>query len=111
MTEMPGYPCAACNRQSRGISLNLPADFQAGTFHQFCSTECLVKFTHAPGPLTRDEEKAALEGGEAGGAYLDQIGKYDLRTLTGEEWARFCGSIYRGACDELRKQADDVVPF
>lgn len=62
-------------------------------------------------PLTNDERKAAVEGGNVGGAYLDEIGKTDLASLTREEWAEFCGRLFQGACEALRAQADDEVPF
>ena len=55
--------------------------------------------------LTKDEVKAAIDGGYEGGEYLDSIGIFDLRQLSQDQWATFCGLIYRGTCTALRKQA------
>lgn len=106
MTKMPGYPCATCQRQSTGWAIHTPA----GDFHQFCSKDCAETFMdHAP--LNHDETKAAIAGGDAGGAYLDQIGKTDLATMTADEWAEFCGRMFAGACAALKAMADDEIPF
>lgn len=57
-------------------------------------------------------EKTAIEaGGAAGGAYLESIGKTDLATLTAAEWATFCAALFEATCADLRRQADDWVPF
>lgn len=40
------------------------------------------------------KEKAQLDkAGAAGGAYLDRLNKYDLRTLTSPEWDEFVKTI------------------
>lgn len=106
MTQLPGYPCAVCNRQSKSITANTP---DAG-FNQFCSVECLMSFLK-PGPPSQDERKAALIGGNLGGQYLDQIGKTDLASLTPGEWEKLCTLIFTGTCEELKRQADDEIPF
>lgn len=62
-------------------------------------------------PLTIDERNAAVKGGEAAGAYLDQIGVFDLREMTDAQWLEFCGTLFRGACDALAEAADDAIPF
>ncbi len=61
--------------------------------------------------LDPNERQAALAGGDAAGAYLDGIGKTDLAAMTEAEWGEFCGRLFAGACDALRKAADDEVPF
>lgn len=106
MTQLPGYPCATCSRQSRGFTATLGDQ----GFYQFCSMECLVKFTKH-NPATNDERKAALIGGNAGGEYLESIGKTDLATLTRDEWGEFCALIFTGTCAELKRLADDEIPF
>lgn len=65
---------------------------------------------HKP-DLKQDERGAAIRGGEDGGAYLDSIGKFDLRTLSEAEWGEFCARIFAGAVAELRRVADDQIPF
>lgn len=105
MTQLPGYPCTTCCRQSRGIT----ATIDRGYF-QFCSRECLTLFLKHD-TLSHDEKKAAIKGGDLGGQYLDHIGKTDLADLSADEWAEFCGRIFQGACGALKAQADDEIPF
>jgi len=62
-------------------------------------------------PVKPDEATAAVIGGNEGGAYLEQIGEFDLRKLTPDQWKVFCGKIFQGTCDELRRRADDEIPF
>ena len=67
---------------------------------------------HANKPdLKPDERAAAVVGGNDGGAYLESIGKFDLRTLSEAEWGEFCARIFAGAVGELRRVANDQIPF
>lgn len=106
MTQLPGYPCATCQRQSQGFTMTIP---KIG-FNQFCSTGCMESFMKH-NPATNDERAAALIGGNAGGEYLDKIGKTDLARLSPEEWGEFCALIFTGTCAELKRMADDEIPF
>lgn len=47
-----------------------------------------------------------MMGGDLGGAYLEDIGKTDLATLTQEEWLIFCARIVAGALSPT-----DQIPF
>ena len=51
---------------------------------------------------TPNETAAMVEGGKAGGAYLDNLGRTDLAQLTEEEWDTFVEVIVTGYCDHLR---------
>ncbi|QDP60539.1 MAG: hypothetical protein Unbinned338contig1000_32 [Prokaryotic dsDNA virus sp.] len=62
-------------------------------------------------PVKPDEKTAAAIGGNAGGEYLDSIGVFDLRQLSPDQWGEFCGRIFQGTCDELRRRANDEIPF
>lgn len=62
-------------------------------------------------PIKPDEATAAIIGGREGGAYLDQIGKTDLAVLTDVEWGIFCGKIFLATCAEIKRRADDEIPF
>lgn len=62
-------------------------------------------------PVKPDERTAAGVGGNAGGAYLDKIGVYDLRKLNGDQWIDFCSAIFVETCAELKRRADDEIPF
>lgn len=39
------------------------------------------------------DENSIEIGGQAAGAYLDEIGKTDLAYLTEDEWRRFCTTL------------------
>ena len=51
------------------------------------------------------EQQAALEAGERGGKYLETINKFDLRTLTKDEWLTFVGLI----CREFQIRFDELT--
>jgi hypothetical protein len=61
--------------------------------------------------LIRDEAVAALAGGKAAGAYLDQLEQTDMAQLSRIQWAEFCERLTRGYLEELQRQADAQVPF
>jgi hypothetical protein len=103
---MPGYPCDVCRRAGGAVTIN-----SHGKLAMLCSNECAKAYIMRGDHLKPDEAKAALKGGEAAGAYLDSIGKTDLAKMTEGEWRTFCGELFRGACEELRRQADDEIPF
>lgn len=59
-----------------------------------------------------DFERRALEdGGNAGGEYLDELGKTDLATLDPEEWSRFLGLVMTGYADSMREIVSREVPW
>ena len=64
-----------------------------------------------PTELDFNEKKAVQIGGNAAGGYLDQIGIFDLSRLSPEQWTAFCETMFRETCAELRRQADDEIPF
>jgi hypothetical protein len=57
------------------------------------------------------EEQALEDGGNAGGAYLDEIGKTNLAELTEEEWSRFLGLVMTGYADSMREIVSREVPY
>jgi hypothetical protein len=59
-----------------------------------------------------DFERRALEdGGNAGGAYLDEIGKTDLAALSEQEWGEFLGLVLKGYAESMREIVSREVPF
>lgn len=62
-------------------------------------------------PLDPSEREAVIDGGQVGGAYLETIGKFDLRELTPDQWSEFCGKIFQETCASLRRRAEDEIPF
>ena len=109
---MPVYPCAVCNRGGAGFAFSVPDMRGAPAF--FCSMHCSEVWMVAHRKkveLTRDEVAAALAGGKAAGAYLDQLGRTDMAQLSRVEWAEFCERLTRGYLEALQHQADVQVPF
>lgn len=76
-----------------------------------CSSQCAKVWVMSGGELKQDEREAAVMGGQAAGEYLDSIGKSDLAKLSKEEWETFCQALFRGACAEMERRANDFVPF
>ena len=62
---------------------------------------------------SRNEQAAMIKGGQAGGLFLEQIGKTDLVALTDAEWSAFVELVITGYCDHLRELAADMseCPF
>ena len=57
------------------------------------------------------ERKAVGKGGQAAGAYLDQIGVFDMSKLTRDQWESFCLTLFRESAAEMQRIADDEIPF
>lgn len=98
--------CPVCHRASRGFVLQLPGL----PVVDCCSFECARIWTDKR-PESQDEADAVATGGQAAGDYLDRIGKTDLATLTRDEWHEFCKIMFETACEHLRSQAEEWVPF
>lgn len=61
--------------------------------------------------LDRYEEQALEDGGNAGGQYLDEIGKTDLAALDEHEWGTFLGKVLVGYADSMREIVSKEVPY
>lgn len=109
MTGFPGYPCPVCRRASGWATIHLHEQALAHVCSQKCA-EIFILSKGQPG-MEKFEREAAFQGGDQGGAYLDQIGKNDLADLTKEQWGEFCFQIFSGTSEALRKRADDEIPF
>ena len=106
MSAAPCEPCAVCRRASGYVAVTIEGRGSA----RFCSLECSeVWMKHRP--QHHDEAIAIAAGGDAAGAYLDSIGKSDLASLTPDEWATFCRTVFEATCADLRRQAAEWVPF
>jgi hypothetical protein len=104
---MLGFPCPVCRRAGGAFTIHEAG----GPLRHLCSRECARIFIMRKPDFAPDERAAALAGGDAAGAYLESIGKTDLATMTGPEWAEFCARLAKGYCDALANAADDAVPF
>lgn len=61
--------------------------------------------------LDKFEEQALQDGGNAGGAYLDELGRTDLSDLAPEEFQEFLGLVLKGYADSMREIVRTEVPF
>ena len=61
--------------------------------------------------LDRFEEQALEDGGNAGGAFLDEIGKTDLASLEPEEWSTFLSRVLTGYADSMREIVSREIPY
>ncbi len=51
-----------------------------------------------------EKEAAAIEqGGQMGGAYLEELGRFDLSQLSKAEWLQLCECIVGGFVDAMRE--------
>ena len=76
-----------------------------------CAPIALQRYMMTPEDFSGTEIKALREGGEKGGAYLDQIEKTDLASLDEREWDTFLARIFGGYVESMRRQAGDSPPF
>lgn len=95
--------CCNCKRETlRGL-----------TFHERDICIACAPFAGVvPMIATTDLESAALAaGGDQAGQYLDEIGKTDLATLTGDEWGAFLAKVLEGYSTHMREAAAAAPPF
>lgn len=72
----------------------------------------LQKVYHMARRALDEYERRALEdGGNAGGEYLDSLGKTDLASLSEEEWREFLGLVLRGYAESMREIVSREVPY
>jgi hypothetical protein len=72
----------------------------------------LPKVYHMPKRQLDDYERRALEdGGNAGGEFLDEIGKTDLASLDEVEWSTFLSRVLTGYADSMREIVSKEIPY
>ena len=115
----PGL-CSVCHREPRGFGWFIPyyrvSDRRRDESRKYlCSRVCQDLCHRRQGMIntSRNEQAAMVKGGQAGGRFLEQIGKTDLATLSDTEWASFVEHLVTGYCDHLRELAADMseCPF
>lgn len=119
MTDSPVGTCFICRRRSDNIGYS-PHD--RAPIKWVC-WECLddthngirsklPKVYHMARKQLDDYERRALEdGGNAGGSYLDSLGKSDMADLAPEEWSRFLGLVLQGYAESMRETVSREVPY
>lgn len=106
---MIGAPCPVCRRAGGAITVTFAG--QSSPPAHLCSPECARIFMTRPADLDFNEKAAVAKGGEAAGAYLEQIGITDLARLSETQWETFCQTLFSATCADLQRQADDEIPF
>lgn len=102
--------CFICKRRHDNLGV---APHERATIKWVCK-ECLsaINMKRAYHMRLDQYEKQALEdGGNAGGAYLDEIGKTDLASLGEDEWSRFLELVLTSYADSMREIVSREVPF
>jgi hypothetical protein len=114
--ETPDMVCRTCGKRARGptqpgwLDMDL-RDKDTGELQEcvaFCRVECMTtwisKETKAVIDPTAVELDILQSAGQAGGEYLDSIGKFNLEALSGDEWMVFLQTI-------IGKYEDLKIPF
>jgi hypothetical protein len=113
--ETPPMVCRACGKQAKGpvqpgwIDMDL-RDKETGQLDEcvaFCRFDCMTTWIGRQNTMidpTKPELDALLLAGEAGGQYLESLGRYDLSALSQEEWTTFLSCV-------ISKYQDEKIPF
>lgn len=108
--------CAVCGRQAAS-SGGVRGFFQRRGAHWFCAdpychTAAEGLADMKPDELSETELAALVDAGNAGGAYLDSIGKTDLAALSQEEYATFIRAVFDAFGGSMRRRCAKIeVPF
>lgn len=105
--------CGCCRRMATGIG-HVPK-FGDPIIWLCDDPEChqMAKSTYKlpQEDFNRFESRAAVKGGEAGGAYLDEIGQFDLTALTIDQFCEFSRRVVAGYRVALVTELKDAPPF
>lgn len=107
--------CGICARSAIGIGYAPPPAAHKPILWLCDDPDCLSLavqgYAMKQDTFTGREEEAKREGGMAGAAYLEQIGKYDLTTMNEPEWNEFLRRIVGGYRVALKNAVRDEAPF
>jgi hypothetical protein len=108
--------CAACGKRHGGrVPANwMPIDIRHKDTKELqdclavcgwdCMTTWISKETKTMIDPTKPELDALLVAGQAGGEYLESLGRYDLSALSEDEWVTFLSCV-------VSKYQDEKIPF
>lgn len=108
--------CSVCQRAARGYGYRNPANPFAASFSA-CSMRCLsIIHNYQKAGIMFDlhhyEKQALGVASQAAGEYLDEIGKTDLATMTGDEWDSLISLVFVKAAAEIQRLTEvNAVPF
>lgn len=113
ITRFNDVLCGCCGRTATGFGY---APKTGQSILWVCDDpQCLQiakdSYTMKQDQFTRIESLASGRGGEAGGEFLDSIGKTDLATLTPDEWFEFCRRIVAGYRKGMVELVKEEAPF
>lgn len=105
--------CFICKRRHSNLGV---APHERAPIKWFCDEHLgntnLQKAYHMPKrQLDEYEARALAGGGDAGGEYLDSIGKTDLATMTEQEWLTFLGKVLVGYGDSMQEIVSREIPY
>ena len=108
--------CGVCRRRASGIGF-APGGYKPPPVLWLCDDpRChrLGKTAYQMPECKMDEfeSRARFAAGQDAGAYLDEIGKTDLETLSEREWLLFIDKVILGFEQSLREQlTKSAAPF
>ncbi|MFO1147779.1 MAG: hypothetical protein U1E62_05315 [Alsobacter sp.] len=106
--------CFICGDPGAGLGFSPSDEFKVRPKWLCDDPLCLGSARKAYDMSSSHRTAQALEardkGGEAAGAYLEEIGKTDIGELTLEEWREFLDRFVRARADHLRRLAASFAP-
>lgn len=108
--------CAVCGRQAASSTAVRGVFVRRGAFwlctDPYCHTAAEGLADMKADELSETELAALVDAGNAGGAYLDSIGKTDLASLSPDEYAAFIHAVFSAFGGSMRRQCAKIeVPF
>jgi hypothetical protein len=106
--------CAICGRAARGFAFT-PRWSPDRESHAACSVRCL-NILSVEGRnvfnLNFYETQAIDAASDRAGAYLDELGKTDLATMTSDEWRTLLTTVFVTATAKIQRLSEEnAVPF
>lgn len=113
--ETPPMVCRTCGKTARGpiqphwldMDIRNPETKELEECAAFCRADCMTTWIGKQITMI-DPTKVELDilqcAGQAGGEYLESIGKFSLETLSGDEWLTFLQAV-------IGKYEDLKIPF
>lgn len=105
--------CSICKRRASRLTL----DTEGGrTWHVCESISCVAVVEHASSMKRESfdafEALALVDGGKAGGGYLDSIGVTDLARLSKDQYHQFLQTVLSGYAQSMRSRLiSNAAPF
>jgi hypothetical protein len=107
--KFDGVPvcCGVCQRQAAGVGYVPPK--KDGPILWLCKNEdCLELGRHVfhmtQSKLSFHERNSLIDAGSEAGAYLEQLGKFDLAELSESEWFNFLTIVLTKYGEQMRSR-------